>query len=179
MYFCTEIGREGGDNSPLVCCYSLNMIKKESVNQLIEEFLLDTDYYLVNLYISANSKILIEIDSFQGVSIESCVDLTRYIESRLNRDDEDYELEVGSAGLTEPFKVLKQYEKNLGNEVETLTNEGLKIKGVLSEVYDDHFMLKVEKLIKPEGSKRKIKVIEPMIFKYQEIKSTKYIINFK
>lgn len=155
------------------------MIKKESVNQLIVEFLSDTDYYLVNIDISPDNRILIEIDSFQGVSIESCVDLTRFIESKLNRDQEDYELEVGSAGLTEPFKVLKQYKKNLGNEVETLTKEGLKIKGVLSEVFDDHFILKVEKLIKPEGSKRKTNVIETMIFKYEEIKSTKYIINFK
>jgi ribosome maturation factor RimP len=155
------------------------MIKKESVNQLIDDFLSGTDYYLVNLNISPDNRISIEIDSFQGVTIEFCVDLNRYIESKLNRDEEDYELEVGSAGLTEPFKVLKQYKKNLGNEVETLTKEGLKIKGELSDVFDDHFILKVEKSIKPEGSKRKTNVIESMTFKYDEIKSTKYIINFK
>ena len=86
---------------------------------------------------------------------------------------------MGSAGLTEPFKVLKQYEKNLGNEVETLTREGKKFTGVLTEVHENEFVLEIEKSIKPEGAKRKTIVSENLTFPYEEIKTTKYLIRFK
>jgi ribosome maturation factor RimP len=107
------------------------------------------------------------------------VEVNRYIESQFDRETEDYELEVSSAGLTEPFKVKKQYEKNIGNEVETLTKAGKKITGVLVEVHDNEFVLQTEKTVKPEGAKRKMTVVENLTFAYEEIKSTKYIIRFK
>jgi len=86
---------------------------------------------------------------------------------------------VGSAGLTEPFKVQKQYEKNLGNEVETLTKEGKKFNGILKEVDATGFVLEIEKSEKPEGAKRKILISEDLTFTYDDIKTTKYIIRFK
>ncbi len=122
---------------------------------------------------------MVEIDSFDGVSIDFCAQLSKHIESQHDREIEDYELEVGSAGLTEPFKVIKQYEKNLGNEVETLTKAGKKITGVLVEVNENDFVIEIEKSEKPEGAKRKIIVTENLTFPYEEIKTTKYIIRFK
>jgi ribosome maturation factor RimP len=107
------------------------------------------------------------------------MEVNRHIESELDREIEDYELEVSSAGLNEPFKVLKQYLKNVGNEVEVLTKTGKKITGVLVEVHDNIFVLEIEKTEKPEGSKRKVTVIENLTFAYEEIKTTKYIIRFK
>ena len=155
------------------------MILKETVNQIIEDFIVGKNYYLVDLKITPDNRISVEIDSFNGVSIEFCMELNKHIESQLDREIEDYELEVSSAGLTEPFKVFKQYEKNLGNEVEVLTKVGFKISGVLVEVRETDFVLEIEKIEKPEGSKRKIIVKEQLTFLYEDIKTTKYIIRFK
>ena len=155
------------------------MISKEEVTRIVEEYLQSTDYYLVEVAVSADNRITVEIDAFDGVSIDFCADLNRHIESKLDREEEDYELEVGSAGLTSPFKVLKQYEKNLGNEVEVLTADGRKVKGMLAAVEADRFTVEIEKMVKPEGAKRKVLVKEPVTFAYTDIKTTKYIFRFK
>ena len=168
-----------GTAVPFVVNSTLEMISKDTVNQIIESYLASTDYYLVDLKISPDNRMQIEIDSFDGVSIDFCVALSRHIESELNRDEEDFELEVSSAGLTEPFKVLKQYEKNLGNEVEVLTTSGKKISGILSAANSEYFSLEIEKTVKPEGAKRKMTIAESLDFNYNDIKYTKYIIRFK
>jgi len=155
------------------------MIAKETVNQIVESFLSGTDYYPVDVKITPDNRISVEIDSFEGVSIDFCAELNRHIQSVLGTEIDEYELEVSSAGLTEPFKVKKQYEKNIGNEVETVTKNGKKIAGILTEVNDEAFVLETEKTEKPEGSKRKVTVTEYLSFKYEEIKNTKYIIRFK
>ena len=86
------------------------MIDKNVVKQLVEEWLDGKDYFLTDLTVSPDDRIVVEMDHVEGVWIEDCVDLSRYIEERLNRDEEDYELEVGSAGIGQPFKVHRQYE---------------------------------------------------------------------
>jgi len=155
------------------------MISKDSVYQVVEQFIVDTDYFLVDIKVTPDNRVMVEIDSFEGVKIDFCAELNRHIESQIDRELEDYDLEVGSAGLTEPFKVQKQYEKNLGNEVETLTKEGKKFNGILTEVNSTGFELEIEKSEKPEGAKRKILVTENLTFQYDDIKTTKYIIRFK
>ena len=90
------------------------MIEKKTVCQIVDEWLEDKEYFLVEVIISPDDKIVVEIDHKEGVWIEDCVELSRYIESRLNREDEDYELEVGSAGIGQPFKVLQQYVNHIG-----------------------------------------------------------------
>ena len=155
------------------------MILKDTVIQLVEAFLENTGYYLVDLKVSNDNRILVEIDSFEGVSIDFCAELNRHIEANLDREIEDYELEVASAGLTEPFKVLKQYEKNLGNEVEVLTKDGKKLTGILMLCDDEKIILQQEKLVKPEGAKRKTTIVEETEIPYNNIKTTKYIIRFK
>ncbi len=155
------------------------MILKEVVNQTITRYLTGTGYYLVDLNITNDNRISVEIDAFEGVEIDFCAELSRYVESTLDREVEDFELQVGSAGLTEPFKVLKQYEKNIGNEVEVLTKTGKKLSGILTEANETNFILQIEKTEKPEGSKRKITIQEDITFNYSDIKYTKYIIRFK
>lgn len=155
------------------------MILKDTVNQIVESFLSNKDYYLVDILVTKDNRISVEIDHFDGVSIDFCIELTKEIESRLDRDTEDYELEVSSAGLTEPFKVLKQYEKNIGNEVEVLTKTGIKMSGVLKSSDSEKIILQLEKQMKPEGAKRKITVIDDIEILFENIKSTKYIIRFK
>ena len=116
------------------------MIEKKTVCQIVDEWLEDKEYFLVEVIISPDDKIVVEIDHKEGVWIEDCVELSRYIESRLNREDEDYELEVGSAGIGQPFKVLQQYVNHIGKEVEVLAKDGRKHCGVLKDApeRDEH-----------------------------------------
>ena len=155
------------------------MIKKDVVTQLVEEWLKDKDYFLVDVSISNDDKIVVEIDHAEGVWIEDCVDLSRYIESKLNRDEEDYELEVGSAGIGQPFKVKQQYVNHVGKEVEVLTAEGKKLKGILKDAGDEHFTVTISKKVKVEGKKRPEMQEEDLVLNYNEVKYTKYLISFK
>lgn len=155
------------------------MISKDTVKQIVESYITAKGYYLVDINVTKDNHISVEIDHFEGVSIDFCVELTREIESGIDRETEDYELQVSSAGLTEPFKVLKQYQKNTGNEVEVLTKEGKKITGVLTAADAEKITLQIEKQIKPEGAKRKITLSEDLEIPYENIKTTKYIIRFK
>lgn len=154
------------------------MIDKKVVKGLVEEWLQGKEYFLVDVEVSKDDKIVVEIDHVDGVWIEDCVELSKYIESRLNRDEEDYELEVGSAGLGQPFKVPQQYINFIGKEVEVLDVDGKKVKGILKEVNDNSFVVTVEEKVKVEGKKRP--VLQPVDHTYQmdKVKYTKYIINF-
>ena len=100
------------------------MIDKNVVKNLVDEWLTGKDYFLTDLTVSADDRIVVEIDHKEGVWIEDCVELSRFIEDHLNRDEEDFELEVGSAGIGQPFKVHRQYEIHQGDRVEVLTKEG-------------------------------------------------------
>ena len=120
-----------------------------------------------------------EIDHAEGVWIDDCVELSRFIESKLDREEEDYELEVGSAGIGQPFKVLQQYLIHIGKEVEVLTKEGKKLEGVLKEADENHFVVTIQKKVKLEGAKRPKLVDEDVTFTFEEIKYTKYLISFK
>lgn len=168
-----------GHTVPFAVENKLVMISKEIVNQHVEEYLNDSEFYLVDLKLTADQRISIEIDAFQGVSIDDCVQLNRYLIEKLSPEIEDYELEVSSAGITEPFKVLRQYQKNLGREVEVLTRDGKKLTGILGEATVDGFQLKLEVKVKEEGSKRKITKEETITLSYTEVKTTKMIIRFK
>jgi len=155
------------------------MIDRNVVKSIVEEWLEGNDYFLVDINISADDKIVVEIDHADGVWIEDCVELSRFIEERLDRDDEDYELEVGSAGLGQPFKVAQQYVNHIGKEVEVLTAEGKKVKGVLRSVEGDEFTVGVEQKVKKEGQKRPTLEEVPTTFRMDEIKHTKYLLSFK
>ena len=101
------------------------MIQKEIIIKLVNSKLVGTRYFLVDVLVSADNVIKVEIDAEEGVDIDFCVELNRFIEANFDREVEDYELEVGSAGLTSPFKVRRQYEKNLNKEVEVLVSNGV------------------------------------------------------
>ena len=155
------------------------MIEKKTVSQIVEEWLEGKDYFLVEVTVSPDDKIVVEIDHAEGVWIEDCVELSRFIESKLNREEEDYELEVGSAGIGQPFKVLQQYYNHVGSDVEVLTKDGRKLTGVLKSADENGVVVSVEKKVKPEGAKRKVTVVEDESYTFDEIKYTKYLIRFK
>ena len=171
--------RGGGSALPLFRHNIGNMIDKNLIRNIVESQLHDTSIFLVAAIVKTCNVIVVELDSAKGISIDDCASLSRKIEASLNRDEEDFELEVGSAGTTSPFKILRQYQKNIGNEVEVLSKDGRKLFGILKEANEASFTLTITKKVKPEGAKRKIDVEEDLVFAYDEVKYTKYQIRFK
>ena len=154
------------------------MIDKAALAATLEKGMEGTDLFLVDLKVDKDNRITVEIDSDTAVDIDECIRLTQLVESEFSRDVEDYELEIGSAGLTTPLRLPRQYAKNVGNNMEVLTADGKKLKGRLTAADDNGFTLAIEKKVKPEGAKRPVVVEEEQHFDYNEIKYTKYIIEF-
>lgn len=155
------------------------MIDKNVVEQLVEEWLDGKDYFLTDLTVSPDDRIVVEMDHVEGVWIEDCVDLSRFIEEHLNRDEEDYELEVGSAGIGQPFKVHRQYEIHQGSPVIVLSCEGKKLRGILKDVAPDHFVLTIKEKVRLEGAKRPQWVDRDLTFRFEDVKYTKYDLDAK
>lgn len=155
------------------------MIDVERVGQLVNEWLEGRDYFLTDLNVSNDNKVVVEIDCKDGVWIDDCVALSRHIESNLSRDEEDYDLEVGSAGLGQPFKVVQQWVNHVGDEVELLTLDGQKLRGVLKQADEAGFTVVVREKIRPEGAKRSKTVEVERTYGYGDVKWTRYYFNFK
>ena len=149
---------------------------KTLVVEIVENYLKNSDKYLIDVKLEPGDRIVVEIDGDTPVAIDDCIALTKHIESQLDRDVEDFELEVGSAGISQPFKVLRQYRNAAGREVETLLKTGKKHTGTLKAANENSIDLTVKKYIKPEGAKRKMTIEEDLTFDYSEIKYTKYVI---
>lgn len=167
----------GGDNS-LLLFFKRKMIDRSLLKSFIEQQLEGSDYFLVDVKVKQNNEIEVEIDSDGPVDIEECEKLTRAIESQFDRDKEDYMLEVGSSGLTAPFKVERQYRKYLGQEVEVITADGKKLTGMLKSVDDDTFTVISKEKVKKPDKKRPVMEDVEHIFRYDEIKQTKYLLKF-
>ena len=155
------------------------MIDKNKVKEIVEEWLEGKEYFLVDVDVTPDDRIVVEIDHHDGVWIEDCVELSRFIEDHLNRDEEDYELEVGSAGLGQPFKVLQQYINCIGKTVEVLDASGIKYKGTLLSVEAPNFTILTQEKQKQEGKKRPVLVDVERTFSVNEVKYCKYLIDFK
>ena len=150
------------------------MISKSAVEQAVNEWLEGKDYFLVEVTVSADDRVVVVIDHAEGVWIEDCADLSRYIESRIDREEEDYELEVGSAGLGYPFKVLRQYQIHVGKSVETQQKDGRKYRGELTAVDETTFSVTTEEKVRKEGEKRAHKEMVTRTFSYEDTVYTKY-----
>ena len=157
------------------------MIDKNIIKTAVEEWLEKGDYYLVDLEMTADDRIVIEIDHADGVWIEDCADLSRFLQEKLGEELGDYELEVGSAGIGQPFKVIQQYRNHVGKDVEVLSNDGKKLQGVLKEVSDDgtRFVITVKEKQQVKGKKRPVLVEVDKTFAISDIKYCKYLLNFK
>lgn len=156
------------------------MIDKDLLKETVLEAIKGTGVFLVDITVSADNDIVVEVDSQDGVGLDMCATITKKIEEKFDRDKEDYSLEVGSAGVTAPFKVVAQYDKNLGKEVEVLTNDGRKLHGVLTGVDGDtsSFTIEVPTKVKEPGAKRPTIQQVPMHLKMDEIKYIKHHFKF-
>jgi ribosome maturation factor RimP len=155
------------------------MIEQHVIYDLVASYLLHTESFIVDVKVTPDHRIDVEIDSKKGVTIDECAQLSQFIESNLDREKEDFDLEVGSAGLGLPFKVLQQYQKYVGSEVEVVTKKGEKYSGVLENVDSSKFEITIQEKIKEEGAKRKKNVERTLQFSYDEVKKTNYLIRFK
>lgn len=155
------------------------MIDAKKVKQLAEEWLADKEYFLVEATVEADNRVVVEIDHKDGVWIEDCCALSRYIDKGLDRDVEDFELEVGSSGIGRPFKVVQQYINAVDTEVELLTAEGKKLKGTMAAADENGFSVRLIEKQVPEGKKRPIKVEVERQFSYDQVKWVKSVIQFK
>tara|TARA_R110001583_G_scaffold7286_3_gene36299 strand:- start:32194 stop:32658 length:465 start_codon:yes stop_codon:yes gene_type:complete len=154
------------------------MIDKKTIQGIIEKEIENSDLYLVETKVSSNNTISVMIDSFAGVPIIKCIELSRAIDGQLDRDVEDYELSVSSAGIGQTFQVVQQYHKNVGKDVEVLTTEGNKVIGKLLVVGENEIEIEVEELVKVDGKKKKQLITNTLSFNFDQIKSTKDIITF-
>lgn len=152
------------------------MIDKQKLTDTVLEAIEGTDTFLVDVRVSPSNEIVVEIDSPEGVDIDTCASLTRRIEDVFDRDEEDYELEVGSAGLTSPMRVRGQFLKNIGNPVEVLTRDGRKLHAVLTGVDDDTTAIRLEQEVKVKepGSKRPVLKKEELTLPLADVKYCVY-----
>ena len=155
------------------------MINKEIIQTLTEEWLQGNDYFLVDIIFGADDRIVIEIDHADGVWIEDCAELSRFLQEKLGDELGEYELEVGSAGLGQPFKVAQQYQNHIGDTLEVLGADGKKVQGVLKSVEGRDFTLTIREKQKQEGKKRPILVDVDKTYSMDHVKYAKYLLSFK
>ena len=155
------------------------MINKETIKTLTEEWLQGNDYFLVDIIFGADDRIVIEIDHADGVWIEDCAALSRFLQEKLGDELGDFELEVGSAGLGQPFKVAQQYLNHIGDAVEVLDLDGKKVQGVLKSVEGNNFTVTMQEKQKQEGKKRPVLVEVDRTYAMDGVKYAKYLLTFK
>jgi ribosome maturation factor RimP len=154
------------------------MITLDPIKKLTDTKIAEGTNFIVDIAIKPGNKITILLDNDNGVSIKDCVEMSRFVESNLDREKEDFELNVMSPGLTEPFKILRQYQKNIGKHVDVITKEGKKLTGKLLSADEEGIELESKVKEKTEGKKGKQLVINNIKLTFNQIKETKIVISF-
>jgi len=151
------------------------MIKVDKVRKLVEQGIEGTDIFVVDIKVSAANAIKVVLDADSGLSIDKCVAISRQVEHNLDRDAEDFSLEVTSFGLTQPLKLKRQYIKNTGRNLIIRLTDGSALKGKLVNVDDN--ILHLEKTL----TKKEIKegVDAAFTVDIEDVKEAKVEISFK
>ncbi len=148
---------------------------KELLNVALEE---REELFLIEMTISPDNKILVTIDGDNGVILQDCIDVSRAIEHNLDREEQDFALEVASAGATAPLKLLRQYKKNIGRKLKLTTLEQEKYEAMLHDVVDDKIVLKWKAREAKAVGKGKITVEKEALIPFESIKEASVIISF-
>ena len=154
------------------------VISKEHIESLAEDHLQGTPGFLVDVVVSDGSKIVVTVDHDESTSIAFCMGLSRHIESSLDREVQDFSLDVLSPGLDQPLKLHRQFVKNVGREVSVMPIEGVKVEGLLTRVEEDHFVVQTREKRRLEGRKAKAWFEEDHAFKFSDVHWTKVNISF-
>lgn len=152
-------------------------------NQKVEDFLSlvlkqHSNIFLVDLKISDDKSIKIILDGDKEVNVKDCIDISRSMEGALDRDQEDFSLEVASAGVGSPLKFPRQYHKNLGRKLEVVSTEGLKFEGDLTHVKEDAIELQWKQRETKRIGKGKVTVTKKKTILFDEISQAKVMIKF-
>lgn len=154
------------------------MISTSQIKDIVLNYIDGSELFIVEIAVRPGNNIMVCIDSNRGVSIDECAEISKIINAGLNRDIEDFELEVSSPGLSLPFKVVQQYIKNIGKEVEVLLKNGKKLKGKLISASAETFTIETQQKEKSVGKRTAEMVIQQQHFNLEDVKSTKVVINF-
>lgn len=154
------------------------MVKKQTIIDLIEEHFVGTDKFLVEVKVLAGNKIEVYVDAPNHILIADCVALSRHIEGSLDREKEDFELQVSSPGATESFKVLPQYKKYIGSKVKIVTKEGAKHEGILVSADEKEFVVEETRREKKTIGKGNQTIVENITLTYNQTKETKSVLPF-
>ena len=155
----------------------IKLIAKEKILQLIQGYLNDKDIFLVDLQVSSSNKIQVFIDGPKGILVSDCVGLSRHIESSLDREQEDFELEVSSPGADAPIKVPGQYEKNIGRTLRVIDQDGAEYIGRLASIQSETITLEPAK--SHGKNKQKKTNTEPVTLELAKVKQASVILSFK
>lgn len=152
---------------------------RKNIEALLNDFLeTREDLFLIDLKISAGDDITVILDGDNGVSVQDCLDASRAIEFNMDREEHDFSLQVMSAGLSEPLAIPRQFQKNIGREIEVLLNDSTKTEGELAKVDEDKITL-ILRYRKPKDiGKGKVDVEEEKEIPYSEIKKALVVIKF-
>lgn len=155
------------------------MLSETTIKALIANGLEERpDLFLIDFSLLPDNKISVVIDGDNGVTVEDCIFMSRAIEHNLDREEDDFSLDVASAGATSPLVNKRQYKKNIGRTLEVKAKPDLNIEGVLTEVDDVEVTLEWKaKEPKPVG-KGRIVVKKQAKIKYEDILEAKVIIKF-
>jgi ribosome maturation factor RimP len=154
------------------------MISQSKILALIEGPMAQEKFFVVSLEVSNSNKIRLLIDSMKGVQIEDCVFISRIIEKGLDRETDDFELEVSSPGLDAPFRVPEQYIKNIGRQVEVLLKSGHTFTGQLLSADAKGFCMEVNRKVAQVGKKNKLSIKEKFAFVKEEVSKVKVVLKF-
>lgn len=153
------------------------MINKESITGAIEEIIGGTDIFIVEIEIKTGNIVSVVLDSDTSINIDKCAEINRFIcKAFEDAGDDDYELTVASAGLSEPLRLKRQYVKHIGEEVEIVCKSGVKNKGVLLSVTDEAVEIEHSVREKEEGKKRYKTVVKRETVGFESIKTTRLVI---
>ncbi len=153
------------------------MVNKKHITKLVNEVLYDTDIFAVGIVVGIDNSIKVFIDGDNGVTIKKCVEVSRYIENSLDREEEDFELNVSSAGVDHPFLLLRQYINNIDKKVSVIKNDGVKIIGILKSA-DNQAVEMLEEIVHKNKKNKNTKYGEIITIPFSEIKETKRVISF-
>lgn len=154
------------------------MITENEVEDILRKHLDLDKYFIVKVKVSPGNKIFVAVDNYTRITLDECAQINQMLIPHLDAIDDDYELEVSSPGLTQPFEVIEQYRKYKNNEVEVLLRNGEKRSGILGETFENGFDLLVEKKVTEAGSKKKKKVTENQFIEFAQVKYTRRKIKF-
>lgn len=178
VYLCSKFKESIWKGPKKSLFYLTKMIKKQHIVDLIDSHFAGTDKFIVDIKVLTGNKIEVYIDAPNHIAIADCVALSRHIEGSLDREKDDFELQVSSPGATESFKVLEQYKKYIGTKVETKTLDGKKHQGILLSANETEFILEETRKEKKAIGKGNQTVTEAITFNYKQIKETKSVLPF-